>query len=181
MKRNTKRRGPGHGPMGAMMPAERARDFKGSLKRLSGYLKPHRVLLIVVALLSIAGVVLTIAGPKILGRATNILFEGVIGKQLPPGLGKEQIIAMLKAAGRDQMAEMVAGMNIVPGAGVDFAAIARVLITLVVIYIGILLQLAAALHHGGHLPANVRPAQRGRREACEATSEILRQQHAERS
>jgi ATP-binding cassette subfamily B protein len=121
--------------MGAMMPAEKARDFKGSLKRLSGYLKPHRVLLVIVALLSIAGVVLTIAGPKILGRATNILFEGVIGKQLPPGLGKEQIIAMLKAAGRDQMAEMVAGMNIVPGAGVDFAAIARVLITLVVIYI----------------------------------------------
>ena len=134
-EKRPKRRGPGHGPMGAMMPAERARDFKGSLKRLSGYLKPHRVLLIVVALLSIAGVVLTIAGPKILGRATNILFEGVIGKQLPPGLGKEQIIAMLKAAGRDQMAEMVAGMNIVPGAGVDFAAIARVLITLVVIYI----------------------------------------------
>jgi ATP-binding cassette subfamily B multidrug efflux pump len=134
-ERTPKRRPRGHGPMGAMMPAERARDFKGSLKRLSGYLKPHRVLLAIVALLSIAGVVLTIAGPKILGRATNILFEGVIGKQLPPGLGKEQIIAMLKAAGRDQMAEMVAGMNIVPGAGVDFAAIARVLITLVVIYI----------------------------------------------
>ena len=134
-EKKPRRRGPGHGPMGAMMPAERARDFKGSLKRLSGYLKPHRVLLIVVALLSIAGVVLTIAGPKILGRATNILFEGVIGKQLPPGLGKEQIIAMLKAAGRDQMAEMVSGMNIIPGAGVDFAAIARVLITLVVIYI----------------------------------------------
>jgi ATP-binding cassette subfamily B multidrug efflux pump len=134
-EKTPKRRPRGHGPMGAMMPAERARDFKGSLKRLSGYLKPHRVLLAIVALLSIAGVVLTIAGPKILGRATNILFEGVIGKQLPPGLGKEQIIAMLKAAGRDQMAEMVAGMNIVPGAGVDFAAIARVLITLVVIYI----------------------------------------------
>jgi ATP-binding cassette subfamily B multidrug efflux pump len=134
-EKKPRRRGPGHGPMGAMMPAEKARDFKGSLKRLSGYLKPHRVLLVIVALLSIAGVVLTIAGPKILGRATNILFEGVIGKQLPPGLGKEQIIAMLKAAGRDQMAEMVSGMNIVPGAGVDFAAIARVLITLVVIYI----------------------------------------------
>lgn len=134
-EKKPRRRGPGHGPMGAMMPAERARDFKGSLKRLSGYLKPHRMLLVIVALLSIAGVVLTIAGPKILGRATNILFEGVIGKQLPPGLGKEQIIAMLKAAGKDQMAEMVAGMNIVPGAGVDFAAIARVLITLVVIYI----------------------------------------------
>ncbi len=134
-EKRPRRRGPGHGPMGAMMPAERARDFKGSLKRLSGYLKPHKTLLIIVAFLSIASVVMSIAGPKILGRATNILFEGVIGKQLPPGLGKEHIIAMLKAAGKDQMANMVAGMNIVPGVGVDFAAIARVLITLVVIYI----------------------------------------------
>ncbi|MGI6519069.1 MAG: ABC transporter ATP-binding protein [Bacillota bacterium] len=134
-EKRPKRRGPGHGPMGAMMPAERARDFRGSLKRLSGYLKPHKVMLIIVAFLSIASVVMSIAGPKILGRATNILFEGVIGKQLPPGLGKEHIIAMLKAAGKDQMADMVAGMNIVPGAGVDFAAIGRVLITLVVIYI----------------------------------------------
>jgi len=118
-----------------MMPGEKARDFKGSLKRLFGYLKPHKTQLIIVMVLSIVCVVLTIAGPKILGKATNILFEGVIGKQLPPGLGKEQIISMLKAAGKDQMAEMVAGMNIVPGAGVDFEAIKRILLILVGIYI----------------------------------------------
>jgi len=129
------RRQRGHGPRGAMMPGEKARDFKGSLKRLFGYLKPHKTQLIIVMVLSIACVVLTIAGPKILGKATNILFEGVIGKQLPPGLGKEQIISMLKAAGKDQMAEMVAGMNIVPGAGVDFEAIKRILLILVGIYI----------------------------------------------
>ena len=129
------RRQRGHGPRGAMMPGEKARDFKGSLKRLFGYLKPHKTQLIIVMVLSIVCVVLTIAGPKILGKATNILFEGVIGKQLPPGLGKEQIISMLKAAGKDQMAEMVAGMNIVPGAGVDFEAIKRILLILVGIYI----------------------------------------------
>ena len=129
------RRQRGHGPRGAMMPGEKARDFKGSLKRLFGYLKPHKTQLIIVMVLSIACVVLTIAGPKILGKATNILFEGVIGKQLPPGLGKEQIISMLKAAGKDQMADMVAGMNIVPGAGVDFEAIKRILLILVGIYI----------------------------------------------
>jgi ATP-binding cassette subfamily B multidrug efflux pump len=129
------RRQRGHGPRGAMMPGEKARDFKGSLKRLFGYLKPHKTQLIIVMVLSIVCVVLTIAGPKILGKATNILFEGVIGKQLPPGLGKEQIISMLKAAGKDQMADMVAGMNIVPGAGVDFEAIKRILLILVGIYI----------------------------------------------
>ncbi len=133
------RRGPGggrgHGPMGAMMPTERAKDFKGSLRRLAGYLRPHKEQVAAVMVMALISVALSIIGPKILGRATNLLFEGVIGKQLPPGLTKESIIAMLKAVGKDRMADMVSGMNIVPGRGVDFAAIGRVLLTLAGIYL----------------------------------------------
>ena len=124
-----------HGPMGAMMPTERAKNFKGSLRRLAGYLSPHRAQVAVVMVMALVSVTLSIAGPKILGRATNLLFEGVIGKQLPPGLTKEAIIAMLKAVGKDRMADMVSGMNIVPGRGVDFAAIGRVLLTLGGVYL----------------------------------------------
>ena len=127
--------GRGHGPMGAMMPTEKAKNFKGSLKRLAGYLRPHKAQVSAVMVMALISVALSIAGPKILGRATNILFEGVIGKQLPPGLTKESIIAMLKAVGKDRMADMVSGMNIVPGRGVDFAAIGRVLLTLAGVYI----------------------------------------------
>ena len=118
-----------------MMPTEKAKDFKGSLRRLAGYLKPHKNQVAAVMVMALISVGLSIVGPKILGRATNLLFEGVIGKQLPPGLTKESIIAMLKAVGKDRMADMVSGMNIVPGRGVDFAAIGRVLLTLAGVYL----------------------------------------------
>ena len=133
----SKRRRPpgrGHGPHGGMMPGEKAKDFKGSLKRLASYLKPFKVQLVVVMFLAIASVVLSLAGPKILGQATNLLFEGAIGKQFPPGLSQEQIVDTLRASGKGQMADMLTGMDIVPGVGVDFSAIGRVLILLAAVY-----------------------------------------------
>jgi len=73
--------------------------------------------------------------PRILGNATNELFKGIISKQLPPGVTKDQVIAMLKARGQDQFAEMISNMDLVPGAGVDFGAIGKILLTLAVIYL----------------------------------------------
>ena len=61
-----------------------------------------------------------VLGPKILGNATNDIFEGVIGKQLPAGVTKDQVVAGLRASGQDQLADMVAAMNLTPGAGIDF-------------------------------------------------------------
>ena len=117
-----------------MMPAEKARDFRGSLRRLTGYLKPYRIRLAVVIVLAIASVVLSMAGPRILGQGTNILFEGVMGKQFAAGLSREQVVEMLRVDGKDQMAEMLSGMDFVPGKGVDFAAIGRVLLMLSAVY-----------------------------------------------
>jgi len=130
-------RGPGGGPFGHGMgaPVVKSKDFKGSAKRLAGYLAPHRWMLVFIMALAIISVGFTIVGPKILGEATNILFEGVISKQLPAGATKEQVIAGLQAKGQTTQAEMLSSMDIVPGTGVDFAAIARILIGLVVIYI----------------------------------------------
>jgi len=131
-------RGPGGGgPFGHGMsaPVVKSKDFKGSAKRLAGYLAPHRWMLVLIMSLAIVSVGFTIVGPKILGEATNILFEGVISKQLPAGATKEQVIAGLNAAGKTTQADMLSSMDIVPGTGVDFAAIARILIGLVIIYI----------------------------------------------
>ena len=130
-------RGPGGGgPFGHGMsaPIVKSKDFKGSAKRLAGYLAPHRWMLVLIMSLAIISVGFTIVGPKILGEATNILFEGVISKQFPEGATKEQVIAGLNASGQTTQAEMLSSMDIVPGTGVDFAAIARILIGLVVIY-----------------------------------------------
>ena len=120
---------------GMMGAAAKPRDFRGSFNRLLGELRPERPRIIVVMLLAIVGVAFSIAGPRILGAATNILFDGVVGKQLGrssrPGLTQDQAVAAMRAAGLDQQADLISGMNVVPGVGVDFAALARVLALLV--------------------------------------------------
>lgn len=74
-------RGPmGGGPMMMGMPVEKAKDFKGTLKRLIQYLKPHRYRLIAVFFMAILGTVFGIFSPKIMGKATTKLFEGLIQK-----------------------------------------------------------------------------------------------------
>ena len=66
-----------HGPFGGMMlPAEKAKDFKGSARRLAGLLGPERVWVALVIVLGAASVALSVTGPKILGNATTVIFEG---------------------------------------------------------------------------------------------------------
>ncbi len=73
--------GPRGGPLGPMgRPAEKAKDFKGSFKRLLGYLKPRRFRLLVVLLFAVLSTVFSIASPKIMGKATTKLFEGLMMK-----------------------------------------------------------------------------------------------------
>ena len=75
-------RGMGHGPAaGLSMPVEKAKDFKGTLKRLAGYLAPQKIRFAVVGVLAIASTVFSIFGPKILGKATTSLTEGFLSPQ----------------------------------------------------------------------------------------------------
>ncbi|HHY81725.1 MAG TPA: ABC transporter ATP-binding protein [Clostridiales bacterium] len=67
----------GPGPVG-MMPGEKARDFKGSMKKLISHLSPYKVKIIIVMIFAVLSAVFTIAGPKILAQATNELFAGII-------------------------------------------------------------------------------------------------------
>lgn len=133
--------GPGRGPggHGLMTAGAKTKDFKGSLKRLGGYLKPHTAKLIAVLLLAAASVSCNVAGPRILGTATNVLFEGVIGKtmgeQLPPGTTQAQAVEMLRASGQDTLADMISGMTITVGKGVDFTLMGKWLLLLAGIYL----------------------------------------------
>ena len=68
----------GHGHMGAMMPGEKARDFKGSMSKLIGYLGSHRWTILLVSILAAASTAFTILGPRILGQATDELFSGMM-------------------------------------------------------------------------------------------------------
>jgi ATP-binding cassette subfamily B protein len=129
----------GRGPMGGMPPAAKARDFRGSLGRLIGELRPERARVVVVLVLAVLSVTASVVGPKLLGNATNILFEGVIGKQLgerlPPGTTQDQLEAFLRSAGQGQIADMLSGMHVVPGVGVDFGALAGILALVAAIYV----------------------------------------------
>ncbi|NBD26836.1 ABC transporter ATP-binding protein [Paenibacillus glycinis] len=94
--------GPGRGGPGAMgMPVQKAKDFKGTLRRLTGYLRPHRTALLIVLLTAVLSTVFSILGPKIMGKATTELFNGIVGKvQGTPGAAIDfgyiwQILAVL--------------------------------------------------------------------------------------
>ena len=111
----------------APAPAGRSRDFWGSATRLVKRLTPQRRLSVAVIGLGVTGTVIGVIVPRILGHATDLLFNGVIGRQLPAGISKAQAVAAARARGEGTFADLLSGMSVVPGKGVDFGAVARTL------------------------------------------------------
>jgi ATP-binding cassette, subfamily B, multidrug efflux pump len=106
---------PMRGPFGQMGPPQKAKNFGVSARRLIGLLAPQRRLIMVVITFAIASVSLSVAGPKILGRATDIIFRGFIGTRRPDLVGR--------FGGR-------------AGEGIDFSALAHVLTLVMCLYVG---------------------------------------------
>ena len=116
-------------------PAERSRDFRGTAGRLVGRLTPQRGLTTAVIVLGVFGIAIGVIGPRILGHATDLLFNGVIGRQLPVGITREQAIAAARDREDNTFADLLSGMNVIPGHGVDFGAVARTLLLALVLYL----------------------------------------------
>ena len=115
-------------PSAAMLASgSRSEDFRGTAVRLVKQLAPQRGRVAVVMLLGIAGIAVGVIGPRILGHATDLLFNGVLGRGLPAGMSREQAVAAARARGDNTFADLLAGSNVVPGQGVDFSAIGHVL------------------------------------------------------
>ena len=124
------------GPFGGMMaPPQKAKNFGTSTRRLLGRLAPERRLIVLVIALAVASVVLSVSGPRILGHATDIIFAGFFGARLPANLTHAQAVANLRAAGNSRTADLVDAMNVQPGHGIDFDALAHVLVVVLAIYI----------------------------------------------
>jgi len=115
-------------------PPGKANAFWPSFTRMLALLAPFRIQLVMAGLASVVSVVLTVIAPKVLGWATNIVFEGAISSRLPAGTTKEQAIEAAVASGRGDMADMVRAMDLVPGAGIDFTALGRVLLLALAVY-----------------------------------------------
>ncbi len=127
--------GPGRGPFGGGMVGQKSIDFGPSAKRLARRLSPHRGQVLAVGALAALSVGLSVLGPKILGRATDLVFAGLFGRKLPAGVSKDQAVAAARADGNGRLADLLKKMNVVPGHGVDFGAVRAVLLLVLGIYV----------------------------------------------
>ena len=117
-------------------PPGKAEAFWPSFKRMVGLLGAYRVSLMIVALAAVGTVVLAVAAPKVLGQATNVIFEGVVSTMLPAGTTKAQTIEALRARGMDDFATMLSAMDVVPGTGIDYTRLGRILMVVLGLYVG---------------------------------------------
>lgn len=119
-------------------PPQKAMAFGPSLKRILGLMAPDKIRITLVVIMAAISVGLSVVAPKILGNATDIIFDGVVGKmlgQFPAGTTKAQAVAELQAQGQHQLADMLNAMNVVPGQGMDLAALGQVLMIVLGLYI----------------------------------------------
>ncbi|WP_030816188.1 ABC transporter ATP-binding protein [Streptomyces sp. NRRL F-2799] len=139
------------GPMGRMMagggPDQRSMDFKGSGKRLVAQFRPERVTIYGLLACVVISVALNVIGPKILGQATDLVFAGIVGRKMPAGASKEQVLDSLRARGQGSVADMLRSTDFTPGQGIDFDAVGRVLLLALGIFLvaGLLMAVATRL------------------------------------
>lgn len=117
-------------------PARKAKNFWPSFKRMMGLLKPYWIRMIIVTVVGAASVVLTVLAPRVLGDATDVIFSGFMSKQIPEGVTTAQAVEGLRASGQTEMADMIAKMDVTPGAGIDFTRLGHILITVLCLYVG---------------------------------------------
>ncbi|MGV9883222.1 ABC transporter ATP-binding protein [Streptomyces sp. NPDC003006] len=136
------------GPGGPMMgPDSRSMDFKGSGKRLLAQFKPERATMYGMIAAGILSVALSVLGPKILGKATDLLFAGIVGRDMPDDLSKEQVIEGMRDKGDGGTADMLTGVDFTPGEGIDFGAMGEVLLLALGTFVvaGLLMAVATRL------------------------------------
>ncbi|HTZ43799.1 MAG TPA: ABC transporter ATP-binding protein, partial [Jatrophihabitans sp.] len=123
------------GPFAGMGPAEKSLDFGPSVRRLLGRLGDERLVIAGVCTLSLTSVVLSVLGPRLLGHATNLIFDGILGRRLPSGITKDQAVALARRSGNGTYADLLARSHLVPGQGIDFGALGRVLGLVALLYL----------------------------------------------
>ena len=112
----------------------KAKQFWPSAKRLLGLLAPYKLALTAVFAMNAVSVVLAVYAPRVMGRAMDVIFSGVMSKHMPPGTTKEQAVEGLRAAGQDRFADMASAMELTPGSGIDFDRLGQLIVAVLVLY-----------------------------------------------
>ncbi|KQX82456.1 MULTISPECIES: ABC transporter ATP-binding protein [unclassified Streptomyces] len=139
------------GPMGRMMagtgPDSHSLDFKVSGRRLLAQFKPERFTLYAMLACVTLSVGLSVVGPKILGKATDLVFAGIVGRQMPAGASKEQVLDSMRERGEGSVADMLRSTDFTPGKGIDFGAVGEVLLFALGVFLvaGLLMAVATRL------------------------------------
>lgn len=125
-------------PHHGVAPGEKSKNFSGTMKRLLRMLKPARMKIVLITLLTAVAVTLQVAGPALLGRATDVIYTGVLSDVLgdmPAGLSTAETVARLEEQGRGELANMVGRADVTPGEGIDFDRLWSILVIVAAIYV----------------------------------------------
>ncbi|MGW9397510.1 ABC transporter ATP-binding protein [Streptomyces sp. NPDC055642] len=139
------------GPGGRMMagggPDQRSIDFKGSSRRLIARFGPERLTTYALLACVVLSVGLSVVGPKILGDATDLVFAGIVGRDMPEGATKEQVLDSMRERGEGDVADMLRSTDFTPGEGIDFTAVGHVLLFALAVFLvaGLLMAVATRL------------------------------------
>ncbi|MGR6316972.1 ABC transporter ATP-binding protein [Micromonospora soli] len=112
-----------------------AGDFSGTTRRLLSMLAPERWLMAGSLLVCAASVTLSVLGPKVLGRATDLIFADFVAGRLPAGQTTAEAAELLRARGHRAQADAMTAAHAVPGQGVEFTRIRNVLILAAAVYL----------------------------------------------
>ena len=113
----------------------KAKHFWPSAKRLLGLLAPYRVAWAFVLLMNAGSVVLSVYAPRVMGHAMDVIFSGVVSRQLPAGMDQDEAVAAMRAAGQDRFAEMAEAMTLTPGQGIDFDRLRELIAVVLALYL----------------------------------------------
>jgi ATP-binding cassette subfamily B multidrug efflux pump len=121
--------------MAGGMSTEKPLDFKNSGRRFLALLGPQRWRIAALLAFGITSVGLAVLGPKILGRATDLIVAGVVGRNFPSGMSKAQVVAAVRARGDNRLGDLLGGVDFIPGHGIDFTAVGQVLLWVLIVYV----------------------------------------------
>lgn len=115
-------------------PNEKSTHFWKTVRRVVGEFGAHRGQMVITAITLFIGTVLTIAAPYVFGLATDAVFAGYLSSKTSPGQSTAEAAAELEAGGQSDLAAVLDTMDVVPGAGMDFGLIGRLVMLGVAVY-----------------------------------------------
>nr|PLB80503.1 ABC transporter ATP-binding protein [Actinomyces sp. UMB0138] len=116
-------------------PGQKAKNPICTIARLFATLRAEKLRVIAAILLTFICIVASVVAPRLLGRATDTIFAGMIGKNMQPGQSKADVIRQLAESGKGQMAKMLQSVDVVPGVGINYSLLGKLLLTVVLLYL----------------------------------------------